>query len=259
MKEHKIKFKGRNDSLALCNLKLRAGFFYKGAIMAEDKKEFTGVWIPKHIIEDERLKPVARLIYAEIACFSVCTMTNETLAQRAGCSEATASRVVGVLKELGYVKIVGFNGRIRKMTSLYDKPIPPSQNDEAAYAKSTKQPTQNESQENNIDNKEITGITKVIGETPLNTKKDIDDMFLFWSEHIGYDITSRIKANRYACNNLLKKYKVAGVKQPVSAVEATQSDRYAPRISDFSSLQSKLNELISWAKKKGTTNATARF
>lgn len=118
-----------------------------------DKREFTGVWIPKHIIEDKKLKPVDRLIYAEISCFEVCTMTNKTLADRAGCSEDTASRSIGRLKEKGYIKIIGFNGRVRKMQSFH---IKPPQNAEAASAKTPKLPPQNKAQDNNIDNNQNT-------------------------------------------------------------------------------------------------------
>lgn len=121
-----------------------------------DKREFTGVWIPKHIIEDKQLKPVDRLIYAEISCFDICTMTNKTLSDRAGCSEDTASRSVGRLKEKGYIQIVGFNGRVRKMQSQH---ITPPQNEEAASAKAPKLPPQNKAQDNNIENNKKTNTT----------------------------------------------------------------------------------------------------
>lgn len=225
--------------------------------MENQKREFTGVWIPKHIIEDRRLKPVDRLIYAEISCFDTCTMTNATLADRAGCSEDTASRSVGRLKSNGYIAIVGFNGRVRKMQSLH---IMPPQNAEAASAKTPKLPPQNKAQDNNIDNKEITVLAKANGETPeMFGKDDINEMFKYWEESIGYRISGKIQANRYACSNLLKKYKTSGLKQLIDATAAAQLDRFAPRVSDFSSLQSKLNDLIAWARKKGQSNATARF
>lgn len=225
--------------------------------MENQKREFTGVWIPKHIIEDKRLKPVDRLIYAEISCFDICTMTNTTLAERAGCSEDTASRSVGRLKLNGYIAIIGFNGRVRKMQSLH---ITPPQNAEAASAKTPKLPPQNKAQDNNIDNKEITVLAKANGETPeVFGKDDINEMFEYWERTLGYKISGKIQSNRYACNNLLKKYKPSGLKQLIDATAAAQSDRYAPRVSDFSSLQSKLNDLIAWARKKGQSNASARF
>lgn len=218
----------------------------------QTKREFTGVWIPKHIIEDKRLKPVDRLIYAEISCFEVCTMTNATLSDRAGCSEDTASRSVGRLKEKGYIQIIGFNGRVRKMQSQH---ITPPQNAEAASAKPPKLPPQNKAQDNNIDNKEITGITNVIGETPEKYgNQEINDMFDYWEATVGYAITSRRQPNRNACKNLLARYKDKGLKQLIDATAIAQSDQYAPRISDFASMQSKLNELIAWGKRKSSNN-----
>lgn len=222
----------------------------------QTKREFTGVWIPKHIIEDKNLKPVDRLIYAEISCFEVCTMTNKTLSDRAGCSEDTASRSVGRLKEKGYVQIIGFNGRVRKMQSLH---IAPPQNAEAASAKAPKLPPQNKAQDNNIDNKEITGIAKAIGKKPVTygnsdrdeygRRNDINEMFEYWASIVGYAISSRRQANRNACNNLIKKHTADGVRKLIQGVALAQSDRYAPQIADFEELQSKLSKLMAWGKK----------
>ena len=211
-----------------------------------DKREFTGVWIPRYIIDNKDLKPVDRLIYAEISCFEVCSMTNATLAERAGCSEDTASRSVGRLKAGGYIKTVGFDGRIRKMRSLH---IEPPQNAEAASAKPPKLPPQNKAQDNNIDNKEITGITNVIGETPVKYgNSEINDMFDYWKATVGYEISSRRQANRNACSNLIKKHTADGVRKLIQGVALAQNDRYAPRIADFVGLQAKTNELIVWGK-----------
>lgn len=219
--------------------------------MGDDKKrEFTGVWIPKHIIEDKNLKPVDRLIYAEISCFEVCTMTNATLADRAGCSEPTASRSVSRLKEYGYIKIIGFNGRIRKMIRLADNPVPPSQNDKAASSKTTKQPNQNDSQDNNIDNKENTSVAIATGEAPASFgNPDINEAFEYWQQIIGYKLEGNRQRNRNACNNLIKKHGLDGVKRLIGGVAKANQDRYAPRISDFVSLQSKYNDLIAWGNK----------
>lgn len=217
----------------------------------ENKKEFTGVWIPRHIIEDVNLKPVARLIYAEIACFDICTMSNETLSERAGCSEATVSRVIKQLKDSGYIKIIGFNGRIRKMKSLFDKPVLPTQNEEAAYAKTYRQPTQNDVKDNNIENSENTSLAKAKGETPVEYgNPEINEMFRYWSDTLGYEITSKKQANRNACKNLIAKHGTDGLSKLILGVSKAQDDRYAPRIADFCDLQSKLNQLLVWGKSK---------
>lgn len=225
--------------------------------MENQKREFTGVWIPKNIIEDRQLKPVDRLIYAEISCFEICTMTNLTLSERAGCSEDTASRSVGRLKTSGYIKVVGFNGRVRKMQSLH---IAPPQNAEAASAKPHRLPPQNKAQDNSIDNKENTSITNVIEGKPQEYgNNDINEIFGYWSETIGIPIRSKVQRNRNSCSTLIKQHGLDGVKKLIQGVRLAMDDQYAPNISDFISLQSKQNELIMWGHKKEKRNAIPIF
>ena len=90
-------------------------------------------------------------------------------------------------------------------------------------------------------------------------KPEINEMFSYWHEVVGYKIESNQKNNRNACSNLLKKYKAGGLKQLITAVSFAQNDKFAPRISDFISLQSRTNDLLAWAKKKGSSNAVAQF
>lgn len=92
--------------------------------------------------------------------------------------------------------------------------------------------------------------TKVsMAKTP---SQDINDMFDYWQETVGYSIDG--KRNRYACSNLLKKHGQDDLKGLIKGVALAQDDRYAPRISDFVSLQAKKNDLIAWGKTKTTSN-----
>ena len=112
----------------------------------------------------------------------------------------------------------------------------------------------------NTNSTHLTTITNVIEDKPQQYgNSEINELFGYWESTVGIKISSRVQPNRNACNNLIKKYGVNGVKQLIVAVQASHSDKYAPRVSDFATLQSKLNDLLVWAKKKGTTNATARF
>jgi hypothetical protein len=97
-------------------------------------------------------------------------------------------------------------------------------------------------------NKEIKNITTnvVIGK-PYG-KPEINEMFDYWKETVGYPVTSRKQANRNACNNLYKKYGGKGLKQLIKGVTKAQDDRYAPRIGDFVDLQANLNKLMAWGK-----------
>lgn len=94
-----------------------------------------------------------------------------------------------------------------------------------------------------------------IAKTP---SKDIDEMFSFWADIIGYEIESNKRKNRYACSNLLKKYGKEKLIQLVNGVGLAQGDRYAPTISDYCALQAKTNELIAWGRKRETNNNKPR-
>jgi hypothetical protein len=89
-------------------------------------------------------------------------------------------------------------------------------------------------------------------------KAEINEMFDYWLEITGLPITARIKQNRFACNNLIKKHGVDGVKRLVGGVAQAQGDQYAPRISDFSQLQGKLGDLLLWGKKQTKTKGTIK-
>lgn len=76
-------------------------------------KEYTGVWIPREVMECEQLTPVEKIAYGEIASFTKCYASNAWLAKRIGKSESTARNCVSKLKKLGFIEGCGFNGRFR--------------------------------------------------------------------------------------------------------------------------------------------------
>ena len=90
--------------------------------MKEQKKEFTGVWIPKHIIEDESLSMTDRMVYAEIACFEVCYKSNESLGERYKLKKNTISIIISKLIKKDYVKSNQKTGNYRRLSANRDKP-----------------------------------------------------------------------------------------------------------------------------------------
>lgn len=101
-----------------------------------------------------------------------------------------------------------------------------------------------------IKNKELRSITNVIGETPVYGNPDINEMFEYWTDKVGYPIKSKVKANRNACSTLVKSHGKDSIKSLIRGVAIAQNDRYAPRIGDFVELQSKLSSLLAWSKSK---------
>ena len=90
--------------------------------MEQEKKEFTGIFIPKHIIEDEELSMSEMIIYSEIACFEVCYKSNESLGSRWNLKSNTISIIISKLIDKGYVISGSFDGRHRQLMALRDKP-----------------------------------------------------------------------------------------------------------------------------------------
>ena len=91
--------------------------------MGEQKKEFTGVWIPKHIIEDEDLSWSEVMLYAEINSFDVCFKNNKSLALRLRLkNKETVSPMLAKLRDKGYIEELGFDGRKKSWKSILDQP-----------------------------------------------------------------------------------------------------------------------------------------
>ena len=104
-------------------------------------KEFTGVWIPKAIYQDDKLSHTDKLILADI--FNLCCeggdyfKTNDTIAKEINISTPSVSRTIKKLTNLNYIKCE-YNGRSRliKMISTLIKLIKqPNQIDKAAMSK----------------------------------------------------------------------------------------------------------------------------
>lgn len=87
--------------------------------MTEQKREFTGVWIPKEVLDHSELTPLQKIMYADIASFSQCFMLNKTLATRYGISETSVSKNISKLVQCGLIHINAFDGRKRYMTALH--------------------------------------------------------------------------------------------------------------------------------------------
>jgi len=97
----------------------------------------------------------------------------------------------------------------------------------------------------------------VLAKPEVFGKPEINEMFDFWEKTIGYKIQARIKPNRFACSNLLKKHGPEKVQKLILGVAQTKTDRYAPAIADFCDLQAKFNQLIAWGhKRESNTNLT---
>lgn len=207
----------------------------------ENKYEYTGTWIPAQIMECEELSYSEKFLYAEIASYKQCFVSNAFLAKRMGSSERQVQRWLATLVEHGFIT-KAFSGRQRYLQARQKRHPSHDKSDTPATTKST--PI-----DNNIDNS--IDITNVIGsEAETHGKSEINNLFDYWQDSTGIPINSRVQKNRYAANNLIKKHGINGVERLIDGVAQAQGDQYAPSISDFTDLQLKLNQLLVWGKRR---------
>lgn len=108
--------------------------------MADQKREFLGVWIPREIWLDENLSAIDKIILAEVTSLdneeTGCFASNKYLAEFCQCSEVTVSRSIAKLIDYRALYIESFNGRQRVLRSVYADVIRQTyQNDKADLSK----------------------------------------------------------------------------------------------------------------------------
>lgn len=225
------------------------------------KKEYTGVWIPKAVMECKELTPTDKIVYGEIACFDRCYGSNKWLAERICKSEVTASRCVSKLVKLGFVRFDGVKGNVRFIKVYQRRQVTSSttkgviMNDKAVLSSTT---NIDKSIDKRLDNVDTNVSTDESSEVLVASKKnpDIDQAFLMWEEVMGYPL-HETKKERFSVNTILrrKEMDLDKLRVMLRLVEASQHDKYKRfSISSFTDLMYKTNELRAWAKEKYAQN-----
>lgn len=89
--------------------------------MENQNRDFKGIWIPKDIYLSKELNWTDKILLIEINSLdneNHCTASNAYFAEFIGTSERSISRSINKLIQLGYVKMINFNGRQRALTTL---------------------------------------------------------------------------------------------------------------------------------------------
>lgn len=223
----------------------------------DPSKEYTGVWIPKDVMECKELCATDKMTYAEIASFTECYASNEWLAERIGRSVSTASKSVNRLIELGFVEPCGFNGRFRKIRVANG--YKPSKKRRGSLVKNGESASQKMANRDNSihlmdTNVSIRPKATVENSQPVRSQRslEIDEAFRIWEEVMGYPLQAN-KTDRPAVHNMLqrKDMDLDKLRMLIVLVKKSQADRYKRfSITDFTSLKYKQNELIAWAHEK---------
>lgn len=90
----------------------------------EKNRDFKGVWIPKEIWLNENLTMLEKVILTEIDSLDNeehCVAGNDYLAQFCQCSIPKVTQAIKKLTDLGYIEVVSFDGRHRRLRSCIIK------------------------------------------------------------------------------------------------------------------------------------------
>lgn len=90
----------------------------------EKNRGFKGVWIPKEIWLNENLTMIEKVILIEIDSLDSeehCSAGNEYLAQFCQCSISKVTKAIKKLEDMGFIEVISFDGRHRKIRSCIIK------------------------------------------------------------------------------------------------------------------------------------------
>lgn len=97
----------------------------------EPKRQFTGVWLPKKLLLDERLTAADKILYAEIASFGEkgCWKRADELQQLCGVGRDGLQSACKRLRETGYIVERRMYGRIVRTLAVYSTVVKSHQPD----------------------------------------------------------------------------------------------------------------------------------
>lgn len=141
--------------------------------MAENERDFKGVWIPKVVWLDTRLNALDKVILTEIDSLDCgekgCYASNKYIADFCQCSETKVSKSISLLIKLGYLYVQSFDGRQRELKSrLANLTSQPCKKDKAELQNMQESNTSN----NTTNNKKKVSKKNTFDEIILSYSKD---------------------------------------------------------------------------------------
>lgn len=240
-----------------------------------NKRKFTGIWIPAEVWLDEKIPPLARVLYGEIASYgkSGCWVKTEELREPLGVSAKTFQKFCKQLKDSGYIIEQRRFGRIVRTTTLgfqsSKQILHQSKNCRDERGKIYRDEQGNDyavqlEYTKNIQKNIHKGADAPADEQKENQKEPeqpkqygnakVNEFLETWLSETGDDF-SKTQRERRAAHNLIQSNEPEALRALLTAVgEARRSgDRFAPQIaapSDLVGKYSKLNKLRMWVARQ---------
>lgn len=151
--------------------------------MAENERDFKGVWIPKSVWLDERLTALDKVILVEIDSLDNgergCFASNKHIADFCQCSETKVSKSISDLIKYGYLYVQKFDGRQRELkSSLTEIAKLPCKKNKAETQKV---------QQSNTSNNTVNKTNK-----KKESKNSFNDIILDYAKTLDYEIRAEV-------------------------------------------------------------------
>lgn len=132
--------------------------------MAENERDFKGIWIPKDVWLDDRLTALDKIILMEIDSLDNgekgCYASNKYISDFCKCSESKVTKSVSTLIKYGYLYVQKFDGRQRELRSRLTKSIRQSSKIYEAECENLRQSNIDNNINNNINNNRSKKVSK---------------------------------------------------------------------------------------------------
>lgn len=218
-----------------------------------EKREFTGVWIPKEVLDDKDLTSDEKMLFADISSFSECFMSNAFMANRYGCSEDSIKRRIKKLKDKGYVVQSGFDGRKRYLQAVH---IYTLRQCKSAPPEGANMPPIDNNIDNNIPSAEATASEEIKevkdDQEKLDVRKSVEIVVGIFKEVTGrYSSHWRIRTNqRIAAANLLADNSESAIRKALTFYMENKDLEFCPQINSPLDLEEKWYDLIDFRDKQ---------
>lgn len=213
------------------------------------------VCIQGWMVNDLGLKGNALLIYAIIYGFSQAEgqTFNGSLQYLADWTNSTKQGVIKAIKKLLDDGLINKNEKFVNNVKFVEYYVTKFDKQLNKVERGIKQSLPNNKEDNITNNIDTT--TKVVEAEPPKSygNEDINNLFDSWEQACGFPITSKVKANRFACNRLIRSKGKDVIIQVLPIVAESHSDQFAPSIVNFMDLEQKWNNLGIWYRKKCAT------
>lgn len=194
-----------------------------------------------------KLTPSERIVFGIIHRFAgyklgECRLKPNKIAELAGVSRSTVYNATNHLVRRGMIRVV----RHQKSSGAFYRAL------QVVDDRAESQPKMTGEKIDELEKIQVSSVdsTYSVKQPQEYGDESINKLMDFWLEEVGIKLETKVKANRRAAANLLRKHGDLAVYQAVKIAALAKFNEFAPSVSNFVDLQAKWTQLHLWAEKR---------